>query len=399
MPVPPGFVVTADAYLAAVEQAGIRDELRRLAHPRSDIPPDDDVAARASAAQQLLSGLEVPHDLVTALTTAVHQLGGGWLAVRSSAAGEDSAAASFAGMNRTLTNVAGDDALCRAVEACWRSLWGERVVAYRARQGFDAEPAMAVVVQQMLDVTAAGVLFTRDPSGREPETIVIEAAFGQGEVVVGGLVEPDHFLVDRLPGGGVGLRQVRVGRKNFEIVRGPDGTETRVQLSRGARTGPCALRRAGPAIGAPGPRRGGPLRAAPGRGVGAGAGPLLARAVAADHHVGFGPAPRNAGAGYRSVEWFRHDRRAGGARRRPVGLLRRRQRTRPHPPVDQGRRSPAGGRRAGEHHDHAGLVAPAPTGRRHRDRRRWRHLPCGHRQPRARDPLRRGDPGCDLDAA
>ena len=116
--------------------------------------------------------------------------------MRSSATAEDTATTSFAGMNETFTNVAGDDELVARVVDCWASLFGERVVLVpRGAAACVDEPAIAVVVQQMVDAERSGVMFTADPATGDRTRIVIEAAFGLGEVVVGGPVEPDTYVV------------------------------------------------------------------------------------------------------------------------------------------------------------------------------------------------------------
>jgi pyruvate,water dikinase len=117
------------------------------------------------------------------------------VAVRSSATAEDGAEVSFAGMNRTITNVSGVQAVLDAVVDAWSSLFGQRALTYRAAHALDAEPAIAVVVQQMVGAASSGVAFTIDPVSGNPGKVVIEAAFGQGEVVVGGRVEPDTYIV------------------------------------------------------------------------------------------------------------------------------------------------------------------------------------------------------------
>ncbi len=104
---------------------------------------------------------------------------------------------SFAGMNETFTNVAGDEALLRRVVDCWASLWGARSIFYRGDRDLTEEPSIAVVVQEMVPSERSGVMFTVDPSTGETGHLVIEAAFGQGEVVVSGQVEPDTYVVDK----------------------------------------------------------------------------------------------------------------------------------------------------------------------------------------------------------
>ena len=131
-----------------------------------------------------------------AVLAAYDRLGRPPVAVRSSATAEDLAEASFAGQQDTYLNVRGDDALLDAVRRCWASLFTERAVAYRAEHGVDdAGVAIAVVVQEMVEADAAGVMFTANPAnGRRHETVV-SAAWGLGEAVVGGLVDTDEVVV------------------------------------------------------------------------------------------------------------------------------------------------------------------------------------------------------------
>ena len=226
-PVPPGFVITADAFTAAMDAGGVRDELRTLA---ADVDPSD-TAAFAEACATLrrhVGEAGIPDDLAAEIRTAYEQLGRPLVAVRSSATGEDSADTSFAGMNETFTDVLGDDDLLAKVVACWQSVYGDRVVAYRLAQGVDREPAIAVVVQQMVASERSGVMFSADPSTGDRTHVVIEAALGLGEVVVGGLVEPDTYVVDKGTGR---IVSTRVGHQAFRIERGPDGADRQVDLA------------------------------------------------------------------------------------------------------------------------------------------------------------------------
>ena len=129
-------------------------------------------------------------------------------------------------MNETFTNVAGADAVVDRVVECWASLWSPRVVAYRATRGLDDEPAIAVVVQRMVDSHTAGVMFTADPATGNRDHLVIEAAYGLGEVVVGGQVEPDSYVLAK---DGRVLHQ-HLGTKATRIVRGGDGRDQRVEV-------------------------------------------------------------------------------------------------------------------------------------------------------------------------
>ncbi|HEX7096222.1 MAG TPA: PEP/pyruvate-binding domain-containing protein, partial [Acidimicrobiales bacterium] len=217
-PVPPGFVIPAPAYLRVLEENGLRDRLLEL-HRQAQAGAD--VQEIGSTARSLIEDLRLPDWFREAAAEKYRSLGDDVaVAVRSSATAEDTAEASFAGMNETFTNVRGVDSLLSAVVACWRSLYGDRVVAYRAVRGLDAEPAIAVVVQQMVAADRAGVMFSVDPATGAADRLVIEAAFGLGEVVVSGQVEPDTYVVDRSTRR---ILSARVGLQTHRIVSGPDG--------------------------------------------------------------------------------------------------------------------------------------------------------------------------------
>jgi len=216
---PRGFVVTSAAYLAAMEAAGVREALLAgLGRVELDDDALDDLSEELIA---LVRRATVPPALRAAITDALAELGvGSRVAVRSSATTEDVASASFAGMNRTFTNLRGPERVLSAITDCWASLWTPRVLAYRSARKIEVEPAMAVVVQRMIDSESAGVLFTVDPATGDRDRMVIEAAFGLGESVVGGLVEPDTYVVCRT---GPRIESVRVGRKATAIMSNEDG--------------------------------------------------------------------------------------------------------------------------------------------------------------------------------
>jgi phosphoenolpyruvate synthase/pyruvate phosphate dikinase len=194
--VPAGFCVTTDAFRRIMTEAPwIDDQLDQL----SRLDPDDRQAIRALSAEirQAVEGIAIPDDLAGAITRWVTRLGGqAACAVRSSATAEDLPAASFAGQQDTYLNVVGPAAILEHVSQCWASLFTERAVTYRLRNGFDHRKVqMAVVVQRMLFPRAAGVLFTADPVTSNRKVVTIEASFGLGEALVSGLVNPDVFTV------------------------------------------------------------------------------------------------------------------------------------------------------------------------------------------------------------
>ncbi|OJY47706.1 PEP/pyruvate-binding domain-containing protein [Pseudonocardia sp. 73-21] len=174
-PVPPGFVLTTDAYREFVTV--------------NEIPEN---------ARDRFAGAAIPAAMEAELLAAHAALGADAVAVRSSATAEDLADASSAGQQDTFLHVVGADAVLVAVRDCWASLWTDRAVAYRARQGIDpASVALAVVVQRMVDADSAGVLFTANPTNGRPDESVVSAAWGLGESVVSGSVTTDDVVVDR----------------------------------------------------------------------------------------------------------------------------------------------------------------------------------------------------------
>ena len=194
--VPAGFCVTTDAFRRIMTTApSIDDQLDRL----SRLNADDRRAIRTVSAQirRTLEGIAVPDDLAAAITRSVTRIGGqAAYAVRSSATAEDLPTASFAGQQDSYLNVVGIAAILQHVSRCWASLFTERAVSYRLRNGFDHRKVhMAVIVQQMVSPQAAGVLFTADPVTSNRKVVSIEASFGLAEALVAGLVNADVYKV------------------------------------------------------------------------------------------------------------------------------------------------------------------------------------------------------------
>jgi phosphohistidine swiveling domain-containing protein len=191
LPVPPGFCITTSAHIRA--RASSTDQPSR---------PDEDLRGQILQAYQAL--------------------GGGRVAVRSSATDEDGTATSFAGQQETFLGVEGEDAVCDALAGCWASLDSGRARAYREQVGLAADgSAMAVVVQRLVEAEVAGVLFTRDPLDPEGEGMLVEASWGLGDSVVSGRVTPDRFHLDRATGA---VRERHLGAKTTETT--PTGPHT-----------------------------------------------------------------------------------------------------------------------------------------------------------------------------
>lgn len=202
-PVPPGFIVTADAYFNYLKSTNLEDRISRVLKGL-DMEDSKDLQRRAEEVQKIIIATPLPTDLKKEIIVSYHKLEVEshieklYVAVRSSATAEDLADASFAGQQATYLNVIGDEAVCEAVLKCWASLFEARAIYYRADKGFDQlSVGIAVPVQRMVDADVAGVMFTIDPSNNDMDHVSIEAAYGLGEVVVLGAVTPDRYLIDK----------------------------------------------------------------------------------------------------------------------------------------------------------------------------------------------------------
>ncbi|MBB5081750.1 PEP/pyruvate-binding domain-containing protein [Nonomuraea endophytica] len=215
LPVPGGFHISTGAYRAFV--AGFRDELD---------PADPERVAGVFARHA------VPEEIAAEVREAYAALGEDVpVAVRSSATAEDLPDMSFAGQQDSYLNVRGD-ALLEAVKRCWASLWNARAIAYRDQHGVPHDDvALAVVVQELVDAEASGIMFTADPITGDRDTTVINASWGLGEAVVGGHVTPDTFTITH-----GAVTRATTAEKTVMTVRTPTGT--------GDRPVPDELRRA-----------------------------------------------------------------------------------------------------------------------------------------------------------
>src|SRR5437763_8177246 len=190
--VPAGFCVTTHAFRRIMAEAPAIDErLDRL----SRLNPDDRAAIRTLSAEirRTLEGIAIPDDLAAAITLALAELGEqAAYAVRSSATAEDLPTASFAGQQDTYLNVVGPAAILQHISRCWASLFTERAVTYRLRNGVDHRKVhMAVVVQRMVFPPSAGILFTADPISGNRKVVAVEGTFGLGEALASGLENAD----------------------------------------------------------------------------------------------------------------------------------------------------------------------------------------------------------------
>ena len=194
--VPAGFCVTTDAFRQMIAEAPLLDEqLDRLSLLRAD--DRGSIRTLSEEIRAVIEGVEVATDVVAAISAELARLGDEHAyAVRSSATAEDLPTASFAGQQDTYLNVVGQPAIVENINRCWASLFTERAVTYRLRNGFDQRRiSMAVVVQRMIVAEVSGILFTADPLTSNRKVLSVEASFGLGEALVSGIVSPDVFKV------------------------------------------------------------------------------------------------------------------------------------------------------------------------------------------------------------
>jgi pyruvate,water dikinase len=223
LPVPGGFHVTTEAYRRFVTHAGLREQLLAAV---SNVVADDPATCEAAARRitPLFAQGATPEPVAEAIREAYAALDSGEaaVAVRSSATAEDLPELSFAGQQETYLNIQGEARVLDAVKRCWASLWTARAIGYRARHGIAPEDvALAVVVQRLVPADAAGILFTVNPLTGARDQVVINAAWGLGEAVVGGQVTPDTYVVDKASGE---LVERHIHAKAVMTVRTPEGT-------------------------------------------------------------------------------------------------------------------------------------------------------------------------------
>ena len=225
--VPNGFSMTADAYRYFLRATGVDRQIDEIL-TGLDTRDLENLRSRALRVRQVILGAPLPQDLETAIIAAYEQLRGSDahppdVAVRSSATAEDLPDASFAGQQETYLNVQGSRALLDTVRRCCASLFTDRAISYRADKGFDHQKiALSVGVQRMVrsDLATSGVMFTLDTESGFRDAVLINAAYGLGENVVQGSVNPDEYYVFKptLKQGFAPILQKVLGNKEFKLI-------------------------------------------------------------------------------------------------------------------------------------------------------------------------------------
>jgi len=213
MPVPPGFMVNADAYKEFIERANIKEKITQILSGLN-VENNEELQNKANEVQKLIIATEIPDDIKEEIIDAYESMGitdkpvnaaelvkkgeDEFVAVRSSATAEDLPEASFAGQQATFLNIKGSGDVVKAVRACWASLFTARTIYYRIKNNFEhMQVLIAVVVQKMVNSQKAGITFSINPSTNNESEIIVEACFGLGEAIVSGSVNPDSYIVDK----------------------------------------------------------------------------------------------------------------------------------------------------------------------------------------------------------
>jgi len=216
--IPVGGALSTYAYEEFISENGLNESIKAISQTVSldNVQEESSLKEFAQIRDKIKYG-EIPSNISDELKRTLQELNifDSALAVRSSASMEDSSTISFAGIHDSLLNISGFDNLISAIKECYASLWTPRAVAYRRKMNVqDEDMLLGVVIQEMIPAEAAGIGFSCDPRTGEEDVIVINANFGLGESVVGGLIQPDEYYLDNNPRlAKPSISSIRVGRK------------------------------------------------------------------------------------------------------------------------------------------------------------------------------------------
>ncbi len=246
IPVPPGFVVTVQAYNYFIEKSGVQGKIKELLE-KINYENTKKLENTTKQIRQLIVNSKLPKDLEEEIIESYENLdiedSGGeekertaldiiekkseynFVAVRSSATTEDLEDASFAGQQETFLNVHGNEELLLKIKECFASLFTARATYYRQKKGFKHDAGLAVVVQKMVDSDKSGVIFSKDPSFKN-DNIIIEAVFGLGEGIVSGRISPDRYIVSK----DFEILEKEIADKKIAITKDPGGKKIEIKL-------------------------------------------------------------------------------------------------------------------------------------------------------------------------
>jgi pyruvate,water dikinase len=247
--VPPGFVITAQAYDYFIKKAGLNHRIKSLLE-KIDYEDTNQLDSVTKEIREMIEKSEFPKDMQEEILEAYETLSAEdsksrdksaneligkshafpFVAVRSSATAEDLAEASFAGQQESFLNVRGDSDLLLHIKKCFASLFTPRAAYYRNKKGFShIQVSLAVVIQKMIDSDKSGVIFSKDPSTKR-NNIIIESVWGLGEGIVSGQITPDRYIVSQKESGEFEIIEKEIAKKKIAIVRGPNGGKETIKL-------------------------------------------------------------------------------------------------------------------------------------------------------------------------
>ena len=227
-PIPKSFCLTTEALVTVLSNEGISTEVEEFL-TRGEKGENTAVPKEVQRIRKVLSEAMLPDCLRKEVEAAHSDLGElvPRVAVRSSAVVEDSSSASFAGQFKSFLNVKGLDSVWQNTKECWASAFSDRVLAYRrSKRITNASFNAGVLVQRMVDVEKAGIVFTQQPVTGDDSSILIEANWGFGESVVGGLVNPDRFSIKK---GKLEITDRHIGKKELMRIISTDETDDMIE--------------------------------------------------------------------------------------------------------------------------------------------------------------------------
>ncbi len=240
LPVPPGFAVTAQTYAEFIEVAKIKEKIE-LFLSGLDVEDTERLQKIANDIQKLIVSTSVPENIAEEIQESYELLCANqkkaddlvqakdiFVAVRSSATAEDLPEASFAGQQATFLNVKGKENVIKAVRACWASLFTARAIYYREKNNFPHNKVLiSAIIQKMVDSEQSGIMFTINPATNRDDEIVIEAVYGLGEMIVGGEVNPDFYLVDKKSRV---IKKIEVKKQKIGLFRNDKGENEKKEI-------------------------------------------------------------------------------------------------------------------------------------------------------------------------
>jgi len=221
IPVPPGFVVLADSFDKFLSDNGLHAEIE-ASLDKVDHKDINSVEGASEAIRSMILAADFSIEIKEEVLSQFKTLGAEFVAVRSSATAEDGSTASWAGELESYLNTT-EKTLLKNIKKCWASLFTPRAIFYRIEKGLHKEKvSVAVVVQKMVQSEISGIAFTVHPVTENKNQMVIEAGFGLGEAIVGGMITPDNYVVNKSE---LKIEDIYISEQEMMIVRGTNGTK------------------------------------------------------------------------------------------------------------------------------------------------------------------------------